>query len=140
MAIIATQDKRIRELQEEKSELQGKLDQYLRQYGNAVQSPTPVTKVPDMANIARDFQPIGLNGTISDLDLENKLAEITVGAADGVKKEMTFKVIRGDQFVCNIVVLDVDAERSVGILDLVQQAPRIGDKIVSNVAGSLLNR
>lgn len=131
MAVISTQDKQIRELQEEKAELQGRLERYLQQYGMAPAPAEGVTPTPGPSP-ARPIQPIGLDGRINDLDLENKLAEISVGAADGVKQEMTFIVTRGDQFVCNIVVLDVDAERAVGILELLQQTPRIGDKVSTN--------
>jgi hypothetical protein len=45
---------------------------------------------------------------------------------------MKFHVIRGDEFICDILVLDVDAEKAVGILDLVQKQPKVGDLVSTN--------
>ena len=133
MAVIATQAEKIRLLQEERSELQGKLEQYLTQYGKIAGPTSPVTTVRSSAQLARlGTQDIALKGVIKALDMENKLAEISIGSTDGVKENMNFKVSRNEQFVCNIRVVYVDAERSAGILELIQSAPQIGDKVSTN--------
>jgi hypothetical protein len=134
MAIIAAQDQRLRRLAEEKTDIQGKLEQYLHQYGKAAGAPRPATQLSATARQARPImQDIGLKGLVTGVDIPNSLAEISVGMADGVKKEMTFKVTRGDKFVCNIMVVDVDSEKAVGDLQLVQLPPRVGDKVSTNL-------
>ena len=133
MAIVSTQTEKIRRLTEEKTELQTMLDQYNRQYGKTVPTTSPVTSVHSKARLAPITAPnIGLKGSIAAIDLKNHLAEISLGSAHGIKEEMKFRVTRGDQYVCDILVLEVDAEQSVGVLDMIQVTPRIGDKIVSN--------
>jgi len=134
MAIIAAQNQRLMRLTEEKTDIQGKLEQYLHQYGKMAGSTRPATQVSASARQARPImQDIGLKGLVTGVDIPNSLAEISVGMADGVKKEMTFKVTRGDKFVCNILVVDVDAEKAVGDLQLVQLPPRVGDKVSTNL-------
>ncbi len=133
MALIATQNERLKRLLEEKSELQNQLERFMRQYGKTVPTPRPATPVSAKARPAfRKAPGIGLKGLITDLDVQNHLAEISVGSAHGVREEDKFFVTRGDQFVCNILVLDVDSDKSVGVLDLVQLTPRVGDKISTN--------
>lgn len=134
LAVIASQDRQIRELEEEKSEIQGRLEQYLRQYGKTPAPATAATLVSSRVQLAQPVKAIGLKGLISDLDIQNQLAEISLGSTDGVKEQMKFIVTRDNQFICNIIVLDVDAEKAVGLLDMVQegQTPKIGDKVSTN--------
>ena len=132
LAVVASQDKMIRELEEEKSEIQGRLEQYLRQYGKVPAPATAATLVPSKVQMAQPVAAIGLKGLISDLDIANKLAEISLGSTDGVKEGMKFIVTRDNQFICNVVVLDVDAERAVGLLDLVKGTPVAGDRVSTN--------
>ncbi len=134
MAIIKTLEDKNRGLIEEKTELQTKLEQLLRQYGRVVAPAEAVTARRAEVRPARPLtKEIGLNGLVTAVDLENSLAEISIGSAAGVKEEMKFHVIRGDQFICDILILDVDTEKAVGILDLVQQPPKVGDKVSTNL-------
>ena len=133
MALLATQKEKLRRLLEEKTELQNQLEQFMRQYGKRVPIPMPATVVRSKARPAFPKAPgIGLKGLITDLDVPNHLAEISVGSAHGVREEDKFHVTRGDQFVCDILVLDVDSDKSVGVLDYIQMTPRVGDKISTN--------
>lgn len=132
MAVIATLEADKKRLVEEKAGLQTKLDQLLGQYGKAVVPPTPITATKAKARPAPLAKAIGLKGTVTAVDLENSLAEISIGSASGVKQNMKFHVIRGDEFICDILILDVDAERAVGILDLVQKQPKVGDLVSTN--------
>jgi hypothetical protein len=50
-----------------------------------------------------------------------------------VKEGMTFHVTRGDAFICDILITDVDTEKAVGVLQLVQQTPRVGDTAATNL-------
>jgi len=137
IAIISTLQERNKQMLEEKTELQTKLDQLLRQYGRVIAPPTPVTPRREIARPVPAAMPvtkdIGLKGLVTAVDLENSLAEISIGTADGVRNEMKFHVTRGDKFICDILILDVDSDRAVGILELVQQPPRVGDSVSTNL-------
>ena len=136
MAYIETLEVEKRRLLEEKSELRGRLDQLLRPFGKTTARLVPVTPekaaVKPAKVIARD---IDLRGLVAAVDLKNSIASISIGAADGVKEGMRFHVTRGDEFICNILIIDVDTEKAVGVLELLrrQQQPRVGDKVSTNL-------
>ncbi|HEG44155.1 MAG TPA: hypothetical protein ENH94_08925 [Phycisphaerales bacterium] len=68
-----------------------------------------------------------INGLISDVG--QSLVTLSVGSADGVTKGMTFYVTRGDNFICDVVITNVETDKSVGVLELVEAQPRIGDNV-----------
>jgi translation elongation factor EF-1alpha len=79
---------------------------------------------------------IGLNGLISTVDLENSLAEISIGAANGVKQNMKFHVTRADKFICDIVILDVEPDNAIGtleLMDVTKEQPKTGDNVSTNL-------
>ena len=129
MAIVKQLQEGSKRLLEEKTELQDKLDQYLRQFGKAIAEPMPVATMPT--------KDIDLNGSITEVDLKNLLAEISIGTADGVKEGMRFHLTRDSKFICDVVILDVWPEKAVGWLDLVQDQqqdqPQVNDKVSTNL-------
>ncbi len=136
MAIISTLESRNKRLLEERTDLNGKLNQLLRQYGKTVAPVASVTREKTPAQPAPPMPTaidIGLKGSVTAVDSKHSMAEISIGTAHGVKENMKFHVTRGDEFICDILVLDVDTERAIGILDLVQQMPRVGDKVSTNL-------
>jgi len=134
IAIIRTLEEKDKRLLEENAELQTKLDQFLRQYGKVLAPATPVTPVTAKAKpAAPPIRDISLKGQITAVDLKNSLAEISIGTAHGVKEGMKFHVTRGDQFVCDIVILDVEPEKAIGWLELVQDEPKAGDIASTNL-------
>ena len=137
MAIVRQLQEESKRLLEEKTELQDKLDQYLRQYGKAIAEPMPVTAVQEAARLTPPTKDIDLNGSITEVDLKNLLAEISIGEADGVKEGMRFHLTRGDKFICDIVILDVWPEKAVGWLELLQDQsqdqPQIDDRVSTNL-------
>jgi cell shape-determining protein MreC len=135
MAIITTLEEKSKRLLEEKTKLQDKLDQVLRQFGKAAAAPTAVTPAKDRARVVpvSATKDLELKGRVTAVDPKNSMAQISIGAADGVKESMKFHVTRGDQFVCDILILDVDAEKAVGILELVQQPPKVGDNVSTSL-------
>ena len=137
MAIVKQLQEESKRLLEEKTELQNKLDQYLRQFGKAIAEPMPVTTIQEAVSLAAPTKDIDLNGSITEVDLKNLLAEISIGTADGVKEGMRFHLTRGDKFICDIVVLDVWPERAVGWIELLQDQPqnqpKIDDKASTNL-------
>lgn len=133
MGVITTQTEQIKRLTEEKTELQAKLEQALRQYGKVVVPPVTTQPQPIVQQAKPVVKDIGLRGVITRVDTATSLAEISIGSADGVRQEMKFYVTRGDQFICNILIMDVEAKKAVGILDLVQKAPKAGDVVTTNL-------
>jgi len=132
MAIIEILEAEKRRVLEEKTELQSRLDELLRPFGKVAAVPVTPREIavrPAMPAV-RDIE---LRGLVAAVDLKNSMASISIGAADGVKEGMKFHVTRGEEFLCDILIIDVDAEEAIGVLDLVQQQPRVGDSVSTNL-------
>jgi len=95
-----------------------------------VQSIQPVSR-KSMARV----RAIGLDGHITAVDMKNKLAEISIGAAVGVKQAMELHVTRGDEYVAQITIVDVLPDKAIGIVEGVQPGmqPRAGDRITGDL-------
>lgn len=134
LAVIQTLEKEKKQLLEEKIELQNRMDKLLQPTGR---TPAPVVTVTPRTEIARPApviaRKIGLKGLVTAVDTKNKMASISIGTADGVKEGMKFHVTRGDKFICDILIIDTDAEEAVGALELVQEQPRPGDTVTTNL-------
>jgi len=134
MAIIDTMDAKIKRLIEEKTDLQANLNKTLQPAGQeAVTSPITAHKSYAQPVQTVTSGDIGLKGLITAVDMKNSMASISIGIADGVKQNMKFHVTRGSEFICDLIILDVESEEAVGILDLVQQQPKVGDNISTNL-------
>lgn len=134
MAIVAQLEEKTRQLIEANQELETRVNQYLRPSGLTTAAPMTVTQQTGIAvpaaPVARD---IGLNARIAAVDIKNALAELSIGSAAGVRPDMRFHVTRDQQFVCDIRILDVGPDQSVGILEKIQMAPRVGDVAATNL-------
>ncbi len=136
MAIIGDLEKQTKLLLEEKTDLQNQLGQHLQKSGQTVSPPVTVTPVKETARVATPAVDIGLNGLITTVDMENSLAEISIGAANGVKQNMKFHVTRADKFICDIVILDVEPENAIGtleLMDVTKEQPKAGDNVSTNL-------
>jgi hypothetical protein len=136
MKIIDTLEKTSKQLVEEKTDLQNRLDLLLQQSGKVVAAPVPVTPTREIARVAPPTVDIGLKGLINAVDLKKSLAEISIGKANGVKEGMRFHVTRGDKFICDIVILDIEPEQAVGsleLMDITQEQPMAGDIVSTNL-------
>ncbi len=139
LAIIAVLEDKNKALIEEKTSLQNQIDQYLRQFGKVAVAPPSVIATKEKARvaIAPATEDIALKGTITEVNMKDMLAGISIGSADGVKEGMRFHATRGSKFICDIVVLDVEPDKSVGWLELLQGQPQnqpsIGDNISTNL-------
>ena len=137
LAIVMQLEAKLKGLAEEKAALQGKMDQFLAQYGKITAQAVPVTAIREAARVAPPATDIDLKGLLTDVDPKNNIAELSIGAADGVKKNMRFHVTRGDKFVCDFVVLDVEPEKALGWLELLpdkpQDRPKAGDAVSTNL-------
>lgn len=76
---------------------------------------------------------VSLKSKIVEIDMKNKLVTLSIGSADGVRVGMRFHIVRGDTFICDVVVTNVDIERSAGTLELVRQQPQVGDIAATNL-------
>jgi hypothetical protein len=133
-ALIEAAEAEKRRLIEEKSDLQNRLDKMLKAGGKPVAAGTPVTQEKGFAQPAQPTaESVNLKGLITQVDTKNSLATISIGTADGVKEGMKFHVTRGDEFVCDVLIVDVDTDKAVGILELVQQSPKTGDNASTNL-------
>lgn len=97
-----------------------------------------VTTVKDDATMISSQSPVAdsaanIKGLVSEIDLKNKLVTVSVGIADGVANGMRFHVTRGDLFICDIVITNVDSDKAAGVLELVQSSPRVGDNVSTSL-------
>lgn len=133
-AIIGTLETDKRRLIEERADLQTRMDKLLQPSGKVAGTSEPVTQEKGPAAASRPTgEPIALKGLVTGIDTKNSLATISMGSADGVKEGMKFHVTRGDQYICDILITDVDMDKAVGVLELVQQKPKVGDKVSTNL-------
>lgn len=135
MAIIETLEAENKRLVEEKTELQNRLDDFLQPVGKIAAEPVPVTPRVGAARPATrsEVRDIDLQGVVTAVDLKNFMASISIGAADGVREGMRFHVTRGGEFLCDILIIDVDSEEAVGVMELVQKPPEVGDNVSTNL-------
>lgn len=127
VAIIGTLETEKRRLTEEKADLQTRYDKLL-QGSTRVAASAPVTPERGSATASQPVSPTNaLKAQIVEIDAKNTLATISIGSADGVRDGMKFHVTRGDNFICDILIIDVDTDKAVGVLELVQQPPKVGD-------------
>ncbi len=136
MAIIMDLETKSKQLLEEKTSLQNRLNQLMQRTGKVIAATPMVTPIIDKAQVAPQAVDIGLKGKITEVNLETNLAEISIGAANGVKESMRFHTIRGDKFICDIVILDVQPEKAVGTIELInvtKEQPKVGDNVNTNL-------
>jgi len=142
VATIAQLQDSVRQLTQENQELGTRLNQYLAQYGKiATRPPTTVQPraaaqpVQPIAMVAPQTKNIALNGQVTAVDMRSRLVEISIGTAAGVRQDMKFHLVRGDQFVADILILEVGPDNAVGILDVVKTGaqPQMGDKATTNL-------
>ena len=122
-----------KQLMEEKTQLQDRLDKQLQMVGKEAVTPVPVTASSDLAQIAPPIRDLGLEGKINEVKLQDSLVSISKGSADGVKPGMIFHVIRDGKFICDIRITHTDADQSSGQIDRVGSGqPRPGDIVKTN--------
>ncbi len=133
MAIIEILEADKKRLIEQKAELQTSLDKFLLASGRQAGEPEPVTqKITAIKTVTSPAETIDLKGLVTEVDLKNSAAGISLGKADGVKIGMIFHVTRGDEFIRDILIIDVDEKEAVGVLQLGDQDPKIGDTVATN--------
>lgn len=91
----------------------------------------PVTPLNQTAKPATSTATVPTGSDIKGLieNVDQNLVTLSIGSADGVREKMVFHVTRGDRFMCDIIVTNVDINKSAGTLDLVQEPPQVGDTV-----------
>ncbi len=78
-----------------------------------------------------------ISGRVEEVRMEGgrQFVRISVGTNDRVARNMKFAVIRGESFLCNLVVTQTDMRWSVGLVDTLGKdvQVQVGDLIVSRV-------
>jgi len=69
-----------------------------------------------------------INGTV--VDVAGSVVTISVGAADGVRKDMVFVVHRNDQYVGDLQITMVDPDRAAGRPVGAAFSPQSGDQVI----------
>jgi hypothetical protein len=112
-----------RRLLEQKTEL----EKQAATVGTPREIVAPVTPLPNQMASPAVAAPAGTDIKGLIVEIEGNLVTLSVGSADGVAKNMVFHVTRGDRFVCDVIITNVDINRSAGTLDLVVQQPQVND-------------
>ncbi len=63
------------------------------------------------------------------LEVEGKLATISVGSTDGVQANMTFVIYRGADYIGDLRITDVEPHRSAGTIIQARGTPRVNDLV-----------
>jgi uncharacterized coiled-coil protein SlyX len=138
MSVVAQLEEKNKQLVEANQDISNRLNQYLQKYGAMATAPklaTPSTGTA-LPQTTLPVQNISLSGKIVGVDLQNNLAQVSLGAASGVTTNMTFHVTRGEQYICDIVIKNVDPDTAVGQLTVLNRSraePRVGDAISTNL-------
>jgi hypothetical protein len=85
-----------------------------------------VTQIPgEKAKPAPTMTASEVQGLVTEVN--QSLVTLSVGTADGVEKGMVFHVTRGSEFLCDVRITDVDVNKCAGVLEMIQQRPKVGD-------------
>jgi hypothetical protein len=138
MTLLAQFEEKNRQLTEANQDISNRLNQELQRVGLRPAAPkvaTPETGIAAPAT-ALPVRDIALKGKVSAVDLQRNVAAISIGAASGVRTNMTFHVTRGTDYICDIVIQSTDPDRAVGqltFLDRNRAEPQVGDAISTNL-------
>ncbi len=110
-------------LKETVTQLREKMSLGPQQAGTSVQPPTGAAQ-PVSAPA-----PSTIRGKI--VALEGNVVGLSVGAADGVKRDMAFVVYRGDKSLGRLTIRDVDAQASAGTMDKTFDKIQVGDQVIN---------
>lgn len=122
-----------RRLLEQKTALDAQIANLAKGAKAAVAEPVTPSQPAGVKAALPATDQVSLRSKVVEADMKNKLVTLSVGSADGVKSGMRFHIVRGDTFICDVVITNVDVERSAGTLELVRQQPQVGDVASTNL-------
>jgi len=112
-------DAKIRMYEEQLVEMQKQLNFLTQAAANAK------IKVPEFV----ETPPTNLNGLVKAVDNEKRIIEISLGSSDGVTKDLTFIVSRGNTYLADAVVTTIGEHSAVAQLKTVVGEIREGDNV-----------
>ena len=112
-----------RRLLEQKKELESRV----AAGGSYATEVIPVTLQQNRTASPATTAPAGTDVKGLVVEVQQNLITLSVGSADGVKENMVFHITRAESFLCDVIITNVDINQCAGVLDLVQQAPQVGD-------------
>jgi uncharacterized phage infection (PIP) family protein YhgE len=118
----------VRELQEQLAEARAVIEQGVRGTAAAARTTEPfVSTGPLIRGRIEQVQ--------TDPGTSRVLAAINVGSSDGVREQMLFRIVRGGQFIGNLVITRVDSRTAVGSIDTLGLPVSVaaGDEILSRL-------
>ncbi len=94
-----------------------------------------LNSIPPEARPARvnPLPAVDLRGAVTRVDPANGMAQIDLGASDGVVTDMTFLVQRNGRYLGDLVVTKLDENTAIGRLQTVQGQIQEGDHVRYNV-------
>ena len=93
--------------------------------GKTIEPCEAVTPLKAMAEPVGIAPSASIQGIVSEVS--NNIVALSIGTSDGVKKGMKLHVTRGDSFICDLMITDVDTNKCAGIIELKNGMPRMGD-------------
>ncbi len=84
-----------------------------------------VTQIPGQARQARSVTRSSLKGLVAEVG--QSLVTISLGSSDGVTPNTIFHSTRGEDFICNVKITNIDVNKSAGVVELEMTSPRVGD-------------
>jgi hypothetical protein len=113
-------------LVEEKTALEGK---------SGAKTPTMTNPVGSVRPAPVSAPKVAVDGRLKDVRMDSMLASLGIGSANGVKIGDVFFVVRGDQFICNITITNVDVDTAVGQISMIRagQQPQSGDVVTNKL-------
>ena len=94
---------------------------------------SPVTIQDQTAKPAATATPssVTINGLVKQVF--DSMIELSIGSADGISAGMKLHVTRGDKFICDVEITNVDTDRSAGTISLIQDKPKVGDNVTTKI-------
>ena len=86
-----------------------------------------VTQVKDFAMPVGNQPYAPVTGLVSGVG--SSLVSVSVGSSDGIEVGTKLHVTRGSNFVCDIVITDVDVDKAAGTVQLKNSEPKVGDTV-----------
>jgi chromosome segregation ATPase len=116
---LSDRDAKVRAYEEQIVEMQKQLNFLTQAAANAK------IKVPEYV----ETPPTSLNGLVKAVDNEKRIIEISLGSSDGVTKDLTFIVSRGNTYLADAVITAIEEHSAVAQLKTVQGEIREGDNV-----------
>ena len=133
-AQMADLNRRVKQLTEKNIILEDNI-QSMESRGTMLETPGTVTQDTGPAQPALTTATISNKADIHGLvsEVSEKMVTISVGSDDGVRETMRFHVFRGVEFVCDVIITDVETNKAAGVMPIKIQPPKIGDTASTNL-------